>query len=221
MKAMFVSLVLIALFAVIGTSTAAAQPFALRGSSLIELNLGLWSHFSAGSQITGSGIMQEAKSGGFMGGVTYAYWMREHLAVTVSGGLLSAQATNSVSPAMILSTSIGQTVEQNTNSVVSLLLGVRYYVPSPEPEDAVRPYVAAGVGSYMGFEASNSLFVQSSHSESSFGGRVGVGVDMFLGEIVKLDAAVGYNLMADFTNTVGGRTNFNGADASIGIGFLF
>lgn len=210
---------------ILATALVVSQPLSLRGSSGIELNFGLWSESKASQQISAAGIQQSAKTSGFVGGLTYCYWLRENLALTVSGALLSSEATSKVTAPTsggllgILS-ALGST-QQNSNSVFSLLGGVRYYVLQLEPDDIVRPYLSVAAGAYKGFEAKNSLSEISAHSESAFGGKVGAGLDVFLGGVIKLGANVGYNVMADFQNPVGTRSNFNGFDASMGIGFVF
>jgi hypothetical protein len=191
-----------------------AQSITLRGSSAIELDLGFWNNVNAGQQLNVTGVKQEAKASGFVGGLTYCYWMRENVAITVAGSLLSSEASSTVTTYPIA-------VNQSANALFSFLVGMRYFIPEPASEDMVRPYLAIGVGSFMGFEASNSLIAQSAHSESTFGGRAGVGLDAYLGRSVKLGVNAGYNAMSDFRSAVGARDNFNGFDISVGIAFLF
>ncbi len=203
----FVGLVLAAM-----TSLVLSQPGPLKGSSSLEVNIGLWNEAQVGQQISVSGIKQSAKASGFVGGVGYSYWMREYLAVTVGASMLSGEASSTISLSNI---------QQRANSVVSVLIGMKYFLPQPELDDRVRPYVALGIGSYIGSEAESSLFSQSAHSESVFGGRLGVGLDALLGSWFKLGANIGYNIMGDFKAPVGARTNFNGYDMSFGFGFVF
>jgi hypothetical protein len=194
------------------TSLVFGQPGPLKGSSSFEVNIGLWNEAQAGQQLSVNGIKQSARASGFVGGLGYSYWMREFLAVTFDASMLSGEASSTISVSNI---------QQRTNSVVSVLIGMRYYLPEPEPEDRVRPFVALGIGSYIGSEAENSVFVQSAHSESVIGGRVGVGIDALLGSWFKLNATVAYNMMADFKTPVGARSSFNGYDMSFGVGFVF
>jgi len=191
-----------------------SQTFTLRGSSAIELDLGFWNNVNAGQQLNVTGVRQEAKASGFVGGLTYCYWMRENMAITVAGSLLSSEASSTIITNPI-------TVRQNASALFSFLVGMRYFIPEPDPEDMLRPYLAISVGSFMGFEASNSLPAQSAHSESTFGGRAGIGLDAHLGTSVKLGVNAGYNAMSDFRSAVGARNNFNGYDFSVGIAFLF
>lgn len=191
-----------------------SQSITLRGSSAIELDLGFWNNVNAGQQLNVIGVKQEAKASGFVGGLTYCYWMRENVAITVAGSLLSSEASSTVMTYPIA-------VNQSANALFSFLVGMRYFIPEPASEDVVRPYLAIGVGSFMGFETSNSLIAQSAHSESTFGGRAGIGLDAYLGKSVKLGVNAGYNAMSDFRSAIGARNNFNGFDLSVGIAFLF
>ena len=203
------------------TTSVFSQPGTLRGSSAFEVNIGLWNEIHAGQQVSVNGISQSAKASGFVGGMTYCYWMRENMAVTFSGSLLSVEATTNVNLIGIETGAILNSTRQTANSVISVLIGMRYYLPQPEPEDRVRPFVAVGIGSYIGSEAQNSLFSQSARSESVIGGRFGVGLDALLGRWFKLGVNVGYNVMSDFKTPVGARNNFNGYDMSFGFGFVF
>ena len=203
------------------SSVVFSQPGPLKGASSFEVNIGLWNQIQAGQQISVNGINQTAKTSGFVGGLTYCYWMRENIAVTVAGSLLSAEARTNVNLIGIETGAIFNSTRQTANSVTSILIGIRYFLPQPEPEDRVRPFVAFGVGSYIGSEAENTLFSQSAHSESVIGARLGVGLDALLGSWFKLSANVGYNVMDNFKTPVGARDNFNGYDMSFGIGFVF
>ena len=213
MKALRLIITILALLIFI-SSFLQSQSLTLRGSSAIELDLGFWNNVNAGQHLNGVGVNQVAKTSGFVGGLTYCYWMRENMAITVAGSLLSSEASTTVTTYPIA-------VKQNASSLFSFLVGMRYFILEPTPEDMVRPYLAIGVGSFMGFEANNSLIAQSAHSESTFGGRAGVGLDAYLGKSVKLGANVGYNAMSDFPSAVGARDNFNGFEFSVGIAFLF
>jgi hypothetical protein len=189
-----------------------AQDITLQGRSAIELNFGLWGGGKAANTIALAGIQTEAKTSGFTGGIGYSYWLREYLSLTVTAGLLSAQANSTVSVF---------NVTQQSSAVIPLLLGIRFYVPNPEPSDNVRPFISAAIGSYIGSEAKNTILSQEARSETAFGGRLGAGIDFLLGDHFKLNAQAGYNLMSDFETTIGARKNFNGGDFSLGIGYIF
>ncbi len=200
---------------ILGGSTAFGQGLTLRNRSLIELNAGMWGGSSVSNTIGASGVHTKADAGSFVGSFVYAYGIREDMAVTVSASVLAAKA----------SADIGASgVSQQSSSVVPILLGIRYYVPSPEPGARVRPFLSLGVGTYIGSESSSSIgmtLVQNAHTENAFGGRLGAGIDFYVSNSFKFVANAGYNLMSDFSTPVTGRNNFNGGDFTLGAGLAF
>jgi outer membrane protein W len=193
--------------------TAFGQGTSMRGRSCIEIQFGLWNEMKAGNELAPAGVTSAAKSSGFLGGLSYSYWLRERVALSLTTGVIAGEASSSVI--------FSGLSEQRTSSVIPILLGMKYYLLEPETGEAVRPYAAAAVGSFLGFEASNSVFSQSAHSESALGARVGAGVDFLVASWLKIGASVGYNAMTDFRTPVGARSNYSGPDFSLGLGFLF
>ena len=189
-----------------------AQDLSLNGRSALELNIGYWGGAKASNSLSPNGIQSEANTNGFTGNLLYIYWIREQYAVTLSAGFLAGEASSTVS-------SLG--VSQQSSAIVPLLIGVNYYCFNPAAEDAVRPFVSAQIGTYVGSEANNTMLSQSAHSEAAFGGRLGVGSDFLISNHFMLSAKIGYNVMSDFHPTVGARSNYNGVDASIGLGYIF
>lgn len=196
-------------------SSVFAQEFSLKNRSVLEINMGMWGGSKVSNTIGISGIRSTADASSFVGNVVYAYGLRENAAVTLSAGVLTAGASVNVGV---------PGVSQESGTVIPVLIGMRYYVPYPEPEAKVRPFLSLGVGTYLGYEQSTSVsltVVQESHSESAFGGRVGAGVDFYVSDYFKLVANAGYNVMSDFSSPVTGRSNFNGGDFSVGVGYAF
>lgn len=191
---------------------AQSQPYSLKGRSCIELNLGLWHESSAGNESAFTGMTSTAKTNGFIGGLTYNYWLHEYLSVSVTAGVLAGEATSTMSL---------RGMSQEASSVIPILLGVRYYVPKPSTDDQARPFLAVAVGPFMGFEAENSLSRQGTRSETSLGLRLGGGIDILVSQNFKLGANVGYSVMTDYSTPIGARRNYNGPDFSLGFGFIF
>ena len=189
-----------------------AQPYTMKGRSCIELNLGLWHESKAGNESGISGMISIAKTNGFIGGLSYNYWLQEYLSVTIAAGVLAAEATSSMTL---------RGMSQQASSVIPILLGVRYYVPKPSTDDQARPFLAVAVGPFMGFEAENSLSRQGTRSETSLGLRLGGGIDILVSQDFKLGANVGYSLMTDYSTPIGARRNYNGPDFSLGFGIIF
>ena len=189
-----------------------AQDFSLKGRSEIEFNLGLWGGAKVANTITTTSIRSEAKTSGLAGNLLYAYWLREHFSVTLSVGFLAGEASSTVSTSGL---------NQHASSVVPVLIGMRFYLADPIPEDAVRPFLSAAVGPYIGSEATNTALSHEAHSESSIGGRVGAGIDFLLSRNFKLGASAGYNAMSGFETPVGARKNYSGGDFSLGVAYVF
>jgi outer membrane protein W len=208
-----VRIILPALAALVLTySPSQAQDLQLKGSSSIELNVGLWSAFQASNVVSTSGVQTEAKIGAFVGGIFFSHWLQEYLSVTLSAGLLAGKASSTVNV---------RSVTQHVSSVVPLLLGVRYYVFESAADGQIRPYLSAAVGPYIGSEVNNTLLAQETRTETAFGGRLGAGIDFFVSNHFKLGANTGYHLMTDFDAPVGARSNYNGGDLTLGLGYMF
>jgi hypothetical protein len=208
------SVVSLALFFVVITmgSISIAQDIFLIGRSAIDLNLGFWGGAKASNTIGPTGIQSEAGTNGFAGELGYSYWLRENLSLIVNASLLSAKASSTVSVF---------NVTQQASTVTPLLLGVRFYVPEPKSDENIRPFISAAVGIYFGSEAASVPLSQQAHTETAAGGRLGTGIDFFLGNHFKLGANVGYYLMTDFENAIGARKNYSGAEFSFGTSYIF
>ena len=197
---------------VLQSIAAVAQDYSLKGRSALEFNMGFWGGSNISNTITTNGIRSEAKTNGFMGGIQYSHWIQEQVSATLSIGFLAGEATSTVS---------FSGVNQHASIIVPVLIGMNYYLFNPAQEDAVRPFVAAAIGPYIGSETNNTVLSQNAHSETAFGGRFGAGIDFLLSDHFKLRVGAGYNVMSDFKNTVGAKTNYNGVDVLIGIGYIF
>jgi outer membrane protein W len=193
-------------------SISLGQEYTLKGRSALEVQFGFWGGAKASNSVTMNGIQSEANTNGFSGSLVFSHWTQEQLAVTFSAGLLAGKASSTVSTS---------TINQQASAIIPVLLGVKYYFLSTAQDDAVRPFLSTAMGAYIGSEAENTVMSQSTHSETSFGGQVGAGIDFLLGSHVNLGASVRYNMMSDFSTPIGARSNYNGFNASIGIGIIF
>lgn len=189
-----------------------AQDLSTKGRSSLALEFGLWGGIGTSTSIGLTGTSSEMNGSGLLGGLTYAYGLEENLAVTVSAGVLAVRASSTVGVSSI---------SQHVSSVMPILLGIRYYIPTPAPDVTVRPFLSAAVGSFIGSEVKNAVLVQEARTETAFGGRLGVGIDFHLGSHFKLAALVGHHIMTDFASPIGGRKHYNGTGFSMGVGYLF
>jgi len=161
-------------------------------------------------------------NGGVSGSLSYAYWMRENLSVYFTVGAMPMEVDSRVQS--IPSSLHAPVVSQNTVMILPLLFGVRYYLSGQNAEAGFRPYVAAAVGPYIGHETKSEVGVQvlqESRTTTVPGGRLGAGIDMQLSRYFMLGVDAGYNLLAEYSEPLGGRNDYSGAEFGFGISWLF
>lgn len=193
-------------------SESLAQPYVLSGRSEIGISMGMYSGSKSSNIVAISNFNTQVGANGFAGSLFYRNWLQENMALQFSVGMLTGSATVNVTNFNAITQS---------SAVMPLLLGINYYLLDLITNNSVRPYLSASAGMYFGTEASNSILSQQVHTESSFGGRIGAGVDFILSNHFVLGAGFGFNLMSDFSKPVGGNKNYNGGDFSIQLGYVF
>jgi hypothetical protein len=206
---------LIVLLPILGLSAFCNAQF-LEKRHMIELRFGMWHHASnVRTEISPGSVSTTVGNNGYMGEVVYGHWLTESTALQVIVGGASAD----------VSTSVGITgVSNETAQVGHILLGIKKYFPESTYGSSVRPFAKVAVGPYIGSQTevkSGLVVAVESRSEPAFGGQIGGGVDFVLGRHFLTGISLGYNLMADFNEPIGGSKNFSGPEFSIGIGYLF
>ena len=77
------------------------------------------------------------------------------------------------------------------------------------------------VGDYVGFATKTSNFMnQTVVSESSLGGQVSVGVDLFVASWFKLGPKLSYHYLSNYSEIIGTTKNLSGAAFSLEVGFV-
>jgi hypothetical protein len=186
----------------------------LLGRSQVEVRLGLGVRATSGMTTSGSGIQTETEAAGFLGSVVYACWLNEGLALTGSAGFLSAEAKT-------LAGTSG--FESRSASVFLLFLGARTYFRGSTFGPRWRPYASAELGPIIGSQSWVELGRETkgeSITAAALGARIGLGVDLSLGERAVLGVSAGYHLMTDFPDPIGGQENHSGPDIGLSIGLL-
>ena len=190
----------------------------LEKRSRVELRVGFWSQGGeqrTTTQVGVHGVETTTNSGNGMIAMSYGRWLQENLSVHFT---LLASAGE-------VSTRVGSSgVSTHTMGVYSLLLGVRYYLPESSFDTSLRPYLTTSVGPYVAREAKTevgSQIIVESQTLTSFGTNLGGGLDFVISRNFMGGVNVGYNLMTDFSEPVGGRDNYSGPEFSIGISYLF
>ena len=214
MKAILISLMVAAAMC---CSAMAEKNNLMEGRSAFELQLGAWVDQSgAESRVLVSGAKVETSMGGFAGGLSYAYWLEENLAIQIGFTALVADLETSIQ-------SIGR-VSTTTATVTPILMGVRYYWPRSSFGAKVRPFVGAAVGTAFGSESNtrvDSEVIVESNTEVAFAGQAALGIDFLLGRHFGLGVRTGYNLLTDFSDPIGGTKNYSGGLFTFGVSYHF
>ena len=200
----------------LGAAVLHASPLEKR--SRIGLRLGFWGQGgeqSVTTQIGVHGVETTAKSGALLIALNYRRWLQENLSVNFNFSALAGEVSSRVESSGVSTHTVG---------VFSLMVGMRYYLPESTFDTSMRPYLAASVGPYIASEAKTevgSQIIVESQTLTSFGTNLGGGLDFELSRYFMADVYVGYNLMMDFSEPVGGRDNYSGPELSVGISYLF
>ena len=99
-----------------------------------------------------------------------------------------------------------------------LLLATPQIVSAGEMERRSR------IGLITGFQSRSDVglqVIQESGAMTTFGCRAGVGFDLGMGRSFVAIADLGYNLMTDFSDEIGGRRSYSGLEFGLGIGWQF
>ncbi len=161
-----------------------------------------------------AGVATTVASSGFVGGITYGHWLQEELALRISVGVMAASIETATSVSG---------VSTDFAMVAPLLLGMRYYFPKSTYGAQFRPFAGAGVGTFVGSQASTQTgltVVTEARSEGAMGGEFEAGISIVLDKYVLATVAVAYDLMTDFNEPIGGSRNYSGPQMTLGISLL-
>jgi len=172
----------------------------------IDLGISYWNNSKSGTSIKVPGV--HIGTGGVSGKLRYNFYPDENFAFNVSVGAMAAKVE-------------AWAFHEHTSTVVPVMMGMKYYFLQLSQSNPFRPYLSGSMGILFGTESSVEILSVKEHTESAMGGYAGIGSDIILGSLVKLHADIGYNLFTDFSEEIGGRKNYSGAEFSFGIGFMF
>jgi Caspase domain len=187
-----------------------APRLGVNGRNRIALKWGMWN--TPGNDVTvGVGTAD------LFGGIEYARYIREDLSIAISfTGVEEVVGTATSSEGTFAGTaSIG---------AVQVLARWSPFAKGRERE-AVKPFVAVGVGpvigSSVGTFSGRSSRATGVNDQATIGGHVGGGVDFHLARWFSVGVTGGYNWMADFSTPVGAHSNYSGAEFGVTFGWLF
>jgi len=172
----------------------------------IDLRISYWNNSKSGTSIKVPGV--EIGTGGVSGKLMYNFYPDENYAFNVSVGAMAVDVKVSA-------------FNEYSSIIVPLMMGMKYYFVQSSQSNPFKPYVAGSMGILFGNESSVKILSVQEHTESAMGGYAGIGSDIILGSLVKLNADIGYNLFTDFSEEIGSRKNYSGPEFSMGLGFMF
>ena len=198
-----------------GQPMEALADVSLRGKHQLSLNIGMLNWRKVKADLSSASIQTDTRIGGFLGSVNYAYWLADHLTLTLSAGGTGVGVSADIA--------VGD-VRSETDAVGFVLVGVAYYPEALAFSPRVRGFVAGAVGTYIG-EATNTSVVPGvvaieNVRETAMGGRLAVGVSWFATGRLVLGGNLGYHLVTDFERSIGGAENYSGPEVSASIGVL-
>jgi len=120
----------------------------LKGRSGIDLHIGLYDNTGVTKITLSPEVVTTNASTGFMGAISYQYWIEDYLSLGVSLGALVINA----------STSIHTTeVATETATVAPLIIGINYYPLQASQQSTVLPYLSGYIGPYIGVYSRNEI----------------------------------------------------------------
>lgn len=185
----------------------------IEGRHRIEFRAGYW---DSGQRQTLSRVVSTGDATrveDLLGALSYSYWVRDQLATDVTLRGLVVEATSIESAAGISESAV---------VVASAMFGLRLY-PISSNISPLRPYLSAAMGPYIGVESqkeTDGRIVEHVKTLGIFGGYLGGGLDIQMGRHLMAGVQVGYNLMADFPESIGLKRNYSGAEITAGISLL-
>jgi hypothetical protein len=187
----------------------------LRGKHAIELSIGLLSEFRSETFASAGNRTTTSEASGFIGSIAYTYWLEEYAGFHITSGSIDVDVTTSTD---------GSRTFTEAWTVVPVLFGIKYQPFQRPIGEAMRPYISASAGPYIGFSSnarSGPGNSQESYSESVLGSRLGAGIDLSISRLFTIGVGAGYHFVEDFDRPIGAEKNYSGPDFALSFGVVF
>ena len=110
------------------------------------------------------------------------------------------------------------------STLVPIFWGTRLYMTDRFGVMPIKPYFAISGGPVLGInnyiDDGEFVFFEDD-VYFTFGGYLGGGIDLMFGQRTIVGLQAGYNFYGDFSEFIGDRKNFSGAEIGLSVGFLF
>jgi hypothetical protein len=193
------------------------EKISLKGKHSIGVNLGI---INQTSKVT-IDIRKVSNRINFQGSLSYNYWFTNELAIEANAGFLKTSLNSNIEYGGI---------EQKSAVIIPYYLGAKYYPSYLTVSGNIRPFALLLAGAVTGHRTQNvyiyypydeTIFVETSVSETIFSFKGGLGADALINKSIKLGLTLDYLYMSDFHKSVGTRKNYSGINFTIGLGVLF
>jgi hypothetical protein len=174
----------------------------------IDLKVSFWNSSESAVSVGFHGYSVETGTGGISGEIMYNFYPNSIYSFNASVGVKNTEVKV-------------ENFSTYTSTVVPIMMGMKYYFIEYSLNNPFRPFVGVSIGGLIGTETGVEILNVGTHTETAVGASVGMGSDIILGSLVKLQAEISYNLYTDFKEEIGGNKNYSGPEFSLGIGFMF
>jgi len=174
----------------------------------IDLSISFWNNSQSAVSVGFQGTSVEAGTGTASGSIMYNYYPNKVYSINISAGVLSTEVRV-------------ENLSNYTSTVIPFMIGMKFFFSEFTWDNPFRPYINGSIGGLFGTETTVGISKVRTHTETAFGISGGIGSDIILGSLIKLNTGISYNLFTDFDEEIGSRNNYSGAEFSFGIGFMF
>jgi hypothetical protein len=174
----------------------------------VDLRISFWNNSQSAVSVGFHGVSVDAGTGGISGRIMYNYYPNSTYSFNISAGVMNTEVKV-------------KTLSTYTSNVIPIMMGMKYFFIDSPDNNPFRPYISGSIGGLFGSESATGILNVYTHTETAIGASAGIGSDIILGSLVKLQADISYNLFTDFSEEIGSRKNYSGPEFSFGIGFMF
>lgn len=183
-------------------------------SKRINLNAGLMENMSANVTTTPGYTESKVDGSGGVGTMGFGTHINESLWGELQIGYHSIDAGTQT-------TWFGE--KNYAVGFMPIMVGVRNYFLY-EYDSGFQPYISITAGPIIGLEAKQEaglVTANETKKETTFGSKIGGGVDFLFTSRLGMELDGGYIFMNDFKEPLNGQNNYNGWNASLGITFFW